>query len=947
MNAFKRIVPSLPLFFRSWTRESLGMAAHELLGRDRELEAIDGFLAAACVGPATLAIEGEAGIGKTSLWREALERAAGLGIQVYSCRPASAEAKLSFSALADLLEPVPDAAFAALPAPQRHALEVALLRIDPQGGSPDARAAATAVRSLMTALAAEEPVLIAIDDVQWLDVSSARALDFALRRVVEVCVSLVVAKRTGTSSARLETVLADVDHLPVGPLSLAATHELLKNRLGRSIPRRILMRVHEAAAGNPFYALEIARAVVEQEHQGTGPLPVPDDLAGVVLRRLRRLRPDAREALVVVAAADRPSTGLVESVLGEGRGGIDDAKDAGLLHEDRRVLRLEHPLYGAAVYSAASEQQRREVHRRLAEAVDEPEERVRHLALAAPGADGTVSAALRSAAESAKARGALDAAAELVELALRLAPDPESESGLELKLDLALLIRLTGDTDRARKMFDEIVQESSGELLGQALVEFAGALYWSEGSVAGVKCLERALGATEGYPMLQARAHADLAMYCDFDLERSYRHAQAALQLCVAAGNQADPFVHCEALSLTARGALMLGKGLNRCDLDEAVEMEKRATETEPSVAVVGRMTTTSGQWLKYVDDFEESRARLENARREALDEGDESALPNILHHLAHTELWSGNWRRASEYAETAYDMAFELGQRSGGPAAARALVDAHLGNVARARETATEGLSLVGENPLAAPLFLRVLGFLELSLDNAAAAAEFLTQALEHLNTVRILEPGVLRLHGDAVEALIGSGDRERAEAVLVPWEEQAARIDLAWSVAVAARSRALLEAALGRGNDALEALNRAMSEHERLSMPFELGRTLLVRGQIERRLKRRAAAKKSLEAALEVFGQLGAPLWEEKARAESARVGLRRSSDDLTEGERRVAELAASGLTNREVAARLYMSPKTVEANLARAYRKLGIHSRAELGARLAGVGDSGPQA
>jgi DNA-binding CsgD family transcriptional regulator len=180
----------------------------------------------------------------------------------------------------------------------------------------------------------------------------------------------------------------------------------------------------------------------------------------------------------------------------------------------------------------------------------------------------------------------------------------------------------------------------------------------------------------------------------------------------------------------------------------------------------------------------------------------------------------------------------------------------------------------------------------------------------------------------------------------VLEQWEAQAQRVDIPWSLATSARCRALLEAGRGRLDDALAATDEALATHARLPMPFELARTLLVRGQIERRSKHKAAAKQSLERALAIFEELGAPLWAEKARGELARIGLRRSPDGLTEAERRVAELAASGLTNREVAAQLFMSPKTVEANLSRAYRKLGIHSRAELGARLASVGGSSPQ-
>jgi tetratricopeptide (TPR) repeat protein len=187
--------------------------------------------------------------------------------------------------------------------------------------------------------------------------------------------------------------------------------------------------------------------------------------------------------------------------------------------------------------------------------------------------------------------------------------------------------------------------------------------------------------------------------------------------------------------------------------------------------------------------------------------------------------------------------------------------------------------------NPLSAPFYLRVLGFVELSRGNAAEASAHLRSALSHMAEVRILEPGVLRIHADAVEALVGAGDLDQAEAVLGPWEEQARRIDLAWSLATSARCRGFLEAARGHPDEALTSFDRALLEHERLAMPFELGRTLLARGQVERRAKRNAAAKRSLEAALALFEELGAPLWIAKAQGEIARLGLRRAPGELTE--------------------------------------------------------------
>jgi DNA-binding CsgD family transcriptional regulator len=919
------------------------VAADELLGREAELALIGAFFDRSTPGPKALVIEGEPGIGKTTLWREAIRIAETRGTRVLSCRAAEAEAKLSFSALSDLLERVPDEAFDSLPDPQRRALDVALLRADPHGAAPDSRAVATAFRSVLTWLGATSPALVAIDDAHWLDRSSARAIDFALRRSAETSVAFLASRRTGHSPANS---LSAEERIELGPLSLGAVHELLKRRLGRSLPRPLLVRVHEAAEGNPFYALEVGREALHLGIQPGDPLPVPKDLSRLVRRRLARLSGTTREALLVAAAAGHPRTDVISAVLDADSGAaLEQAEAAGIVDTYEGVVRFSHPLFAAAVLASATGQRKRQLHRRLAEVIDDAEERARHLALAADGPDEEVASALDKAAEVAKQRGALDAAAELTEHAVRLTPVDHIDEAAERSLELGVSHWLTGDTQRGREVLEELAARTSGSMRGRALTELAAVRYWTDGALAGVECTEQVLEAVRGDTAFEARAHGDLAVYCDFDLERSYRHAQTALRLFEDQGDAADPLPHAKALAIAARGSLMLGRGLPVADLERAIEIESQARE--PSSAVVGRIKSFSAQWLKYVDDFDGARLHLEEARQQAVEEGDESALPNVLMHLAQTELWSGNWQLASRYAEESCEIAEQLEQTFGGPPAYRALVDAHLGRVDRARRTALDGLEVAKRGPLGVPLYLRVLGFLDLSLGEVGAAAGHLTRALQFTEEVKILEPSVLRIHADAVEALVAVGELERAEAVLVPWEKQARRVDLAWSQATSARCRALLDAAQGRPDEAPGSIERALIAHERLPMPFELGRTMLAKGQIERRAKHKGDARQSLERALAIFEELGAPLWAEKARAELARVGPRRAaSDELTETERRVAELAASGLTNREVAAQLFMSPKTVEANLARAYRKLGIHSRAELGARLAGMGSGATQ-
>ena len=271
-----------------------------------------------------------------------------------------------------------------------------------------------------------------------------------------------------------------------------------------------------------------------------------------------------------------------------------------------------------------------------------------------------------------------------------------------------------------------------------------------------------------------------------------------------------------------------------------------------------------------------------------------------------------------------------------------KALVAAHIGHEGEARVEAEGGIRLArNSNQLGfAAMNLAVLGFLQLSLGQDGAALPHFRPLLDSVSERK----GAIATHPVAafaypIDALIAAGKLDEAAFQIELFEKEARRLKSPSALARASRCRGLLALAKGDVDAALTALERAAKLQANGELPFERARTLLALGRVQRRLRAKAAAKRSLEAALTIFDELPAPLWAAQARDELSRIGLRRAAPDgLTEGERRVAELAASGLTNREVAARLFMSPKTVEANLARAYRKLGIRSRAELGARLA---------
>src|SRR5919204_711759 len=369
----------------------MAAGAAELVGRDEELTAIAEFLEAGAPACA-VGIEGEAGIGKTTVWHAAVEAAAAGGRRALRARPAESEAKLAFSSLADLLGDAIDDALGHLPPPQRRALEVALLIEDAGGARADRRAVAAGLLSSLRALASETPLLLAIDDVQWVDRSSAAALEFALRRLRDEPVALLVTRRLNDldGDQRLERTLPSERLLlvPLGPFEFVAPNTLLHERLATVLSRPLLHRIHELSGGNPFFALELARAP-ERVEPGRG---LPPTLDVLVQGRIGTLPEEARRALLAASALSEPTVELVERVAG--RHALAPAEAAHVVLVERGHVHFEHPLVASAAYAAAEPAERREVHRALAGLWAEPEERARHLAASATGPDEEIAAAL-------------------------------------------------------------------------------------------------------------------------------------------------------------------------------------------------------------------------------------------------------------------------------------------------------------------------------------------------------------------------------------------------------------------------------------------------------------------------------------------------------------------------------------------------------------------------
>jgi DNA-binding CsgD family transcriptional regulator len=918
----------------------------QLVGRRQELAAIDAFLGEDARGAAALVLEGEAGIGKTSVWREGVERARGRGFRVLTARPVGAEVRLSFAGLGDLLGEVVEEVLPSLPEPQRQALEAALLLAESRG-SPDLRAVGVAFAGVLTALSRGSTVLVAVDDLQWLDRPSGQLLAFALRRLDGEPVRLLAAVRAEPGVGvpfELDRALGEarLQRLPLGPLSLGALYELVRARLGLTLQRAALVRLHETSAGNPFFALEIGRELVRRglEPAPEQPLPIPGDLQALLRRRLARLPEPTRNLLLAASALPRPTVGLLEAALAppeEVAAALDRALRAGVIDLEGEEVRFSHPLLASVCYSDASPGRRRWMHARLTEVVDDPEARARHLSLAVDGADLHVAQALEQAAAHAAARGAPLAAAEYWEAAARFTPsDRLDERGRHRKAAASARHR-GGDLAGARVLLEDLVDEArEGPERAELLLLLARTR--DDDLAAAIALCNQALAEAGGDEALSSRIHGylSLAISSASGFGAALVHARRALELAERVG---DPELLAPALVTVAWGEQATGELT-----PGVVERTLALREDAGLVSAFESSSVLRATWLATNDHLDEAREQLEAGLEQAAAAGGELALTTMLGILISIELRAGNWPRADELASQGCELHERRGLEVQGSEAlsSRALVDAHLGRVEQCRSASEQGAALAeaaGDEGFRLQN-LSALGFLELSLGDFDAAAARLCEV-----TDRFASRGgnfstiAWSVWTDAVEALIGVGALAEASTYLKKYEELARPFPSRWPAATAGRCHGLVAAAEGDLERARASMRKALVEHHGHHWPFDRARTLLALGAIERRAKQKRAAREALGAALLIFEQLGARLWAERARGELARIGGRASAaDELTPAERRVAELVAEGRTNREAASLLVVSEHTVDSHLRRVYRKLGVRSRAELAHQFA---------
>jgi DNA-binding CsgD family transcriptional regulator len=403
-----------------------------------------------------------------------------------------------------------------------------------------------------------------------------------------------------------------------------------------------------------------------------------------------------------------------------------------------------------------------------------------------------------------------------------------------------------------------------------------------------------------------------------------------------------------EVTSTFAMVQFLLGKPAQDL-MTEAERLADLASQDKPAAEMTNHTEARVGHGLQllWAGDLDAARQTLTWALNEYEKHGRYVVRDEILNYLAKVEARAGNWDVAAAHAAEAYEIDVESGRLSGQghmlfPVA---LVAALKGEVKKARSAGERGLSqcLANGDLLDVGCHRWVLGFLELSLSHPSAAMQHFGPAIEYLHALGSPEPAIIPCVPDAIEALVALGDLGHANALLQEHDRKARTQHRPWALATAARCRGLVAAAGGDLLEAIRALDQALGHHEDLSQPFDLGRTLLVAGDVNRRAKRKQAARLAFHHALELFEQVGAPLWIEKAEAGLSRTGVRAAGPTgLSPTERRIADLVAEGRTNREVADALFVSMKTVEANLSRVYHKLGVRSRTELTRRIVDPGN-----
>jgi DNA-binding CsgD family transcriptional regulator len=918
-----------------------------LVGRDVESAAISSFLESLTCGPGVLLVEGEAGIGKTVLLSQARETAARMGHRILSTAPDETELFLAFSGLTDLLECVPAGMVTRLPRPQRAAISELALQASHRRGSPQLRAAATAVLTLLRQLSRKAPVVILVDDLQWLDSTSASVLRFVLRRLRVEPVGVLAAVRTDWSGNPPPLATDDVpaelvDHLRLGPLGLSTIRELLTlRRAARSLSGSGLTWLYETCGGNPLFAMELA----EKAEINVLPRPyersrVPDSLNRAVYALTGLLSRGSRDVLLISSLSTEPTLAVICAAARDPATAFTDLEagiDAGMVATADGKVVFVHPLLRFAVAAQATAGDRCAAHRRLAAVVTDPGARAWHRALGSDGPDETVAADLEIVARAAVGSGARPGSSELAGLSVTLTPLAQAESRRRRATFAAERYFEMSDPARACSMLESAIDAMPrGPARAGLRQRLAGYRAFSgEPAEARLTLLDHALTEAGDDAGLRAEILTEKVVCASFTGHTDPLDLEIIERL---ADRGTDPALRARCCAGLAFSAFARGDGLKADMVTRALggplQQHRLSIELRPNVAI--------GHVLHWTDDLDGARALYDQDYDRVVAQGAKAELPFVLWALVETEGWAGNWERAERLGAEGYHLA----ENSGSPLAigfmsvARGLLHAYRGRVDASLRDATRAIDIAGQlgMPLLAIMAAQCFGITALPAGDVMALHRRLAPFREMVSIVTRAEPALCRFLPDEIEALTRVGELDMAEDLLGPFTRRSSELGRGWGQAAASRCRGLLLAAQGDLDGAAASLDTTLEMDQRLSMPFETARTLLTAGEIHRRARHKRKALDFLQEAQAIFERLGAPLWEDQARNEIARIGIRATAGGqpergLTAAERRVADLAVMGRTNVEIAAELFMGRRTVEAHLSRIYQKLGVRSRTEL--------------
>jgi DNA-binding CsgD family transcriptional regulator len=916
------------------------MAADAVVGRDQELAMVAGALERARSGAVALRVEGEAGVGKTTILNALLDRAREAGMRVLRAVAGELERDLPHVVLGDLLEPVADE-LAELAPPQRRALEAILLRESPSE-TVDARTVGVMLLSSLRLLTRRGPLVVVVDDAQWADASSRTALHYAARRLDPEPVLMAVARRTPNALSEggvgqedrllpLE-ITGRTEVITLAGLGVTDLEEALRRRGVRRLVPSQLAEVHRLSAGNPLLAFELAGTGEWRGVAGAAVSP-PERMQRAITARLQATSPRTRELLAAVAALRRPTRSALEALAGPGDAAyvIDEASAANILVPRADRLEFSHPLVRSAVLAELGPEEVAALHRRVTPLSIDPDERAYHLALGTELPDGQISREVAEASATAARRGAPAEASILAEHAARLTPADDEEMRTERLRLAGEYAFMAGDSRRATDLLQRAAA-MAGPGDGAALVRLVQAQVEAD-TVSVPAALSRmrdalALARSDAASARILTNLADIGRAVSLDDAR--RWARRAVD---HANRAADPTIEARALAIDALLEFNATGEVQASRIARAVQLEESGLELDGSPSIVlAHQLVWSGQ-------IEEGRRLLERLLEAREGRGNRSSV-EPLWYLAVLEWLAGNWDRAEDLVV----RCIRLDEQAGRDASlvlgywVLGLIQVCRGDLTNGRELVARLMELAKatgqERATGSALWL-----LALADHFEARASDHAVHALEMIESVgHPLISGALSVP-DLSDILVSRGQVEAADRYLRPAEERATRLNHPFGLPHAKRARAAILAAEGEVDRALEVLEPWADPGAAPQFPLYAARIGLLRGQLLRRRRERAAAREALESAAALFTRLGALPWLRATEAELRLLGRApRRPTELTPAEARVAELAAKGKSNGEIASALYLSPKTVEWTLTRVYGKLGLRSRTELASTFA---------